>query len=599
MAVNNKIIYLTNPVTCFNDFNDLKGYEKYKDIIDWWLSAEITNGGITWEKFEPDKSVKRHEMVLVMYRFYVLMFESTKYSEDAFTDVPVNKQFGTGPNPRYFDACLTLRDLGIINADDNDCFHPEENITLEDALVLFYRCLICKVAYVKAGTLIEEGTYDILAPYSDSNKVSGHAISAIATLIKSGIFVPQGEVLNPKGDFTRLEMIKLLYNARNTRSPIFMRHTEESRILAGKYVDGGLEIIKNEFLYETKLDTSAIYAKNGASVEIADSVIMTVGGLNPNYNILTYRWGVNNTVLSNGEGSIVRLSNTEISTSSSALFAVCGGTIYATDCKLTTTGPAAVGAAYNGNIFIRRAKMNTAFRAVGSLFFGGKIVCTEVDVYNRGSLYLLFSDESTDMQFYDSNLVSESELGHVTGVANLTLSNTNVKSKGGLILENNCSLLTDICTVNITGGSFKVSDDNIINTIKKQRSIIKVAGGAKFYIAEGYSFLIAKDESAVKFFGADLDFEGNMTADETSSLDIYLTNSNYKGASANATISLDKKSKWVVTGDSVLRGLNVSDVSNITSNGKYTIKYNPNRSNISAPYKLSGGGRLVPIQQQG
>lgn len=540
-------------VMSFKDFTDVQGYEDYRCAIDWYLSSGLTNGGQTWDTFGPGDYVPRWEPVMNVYRFYSIMNEAGTF----FEDVPMNAPWSPPPHLRYGDATSSLWGAGIISAtyvDGKAYFYPNDYMTIEDLLVLFYNAMNSDESSKTAGTSVAAGSLDDLtAFYTDAGDISADKIAAVAGMIKTGYFTPVGNTINPKGYATRLDMINLLYTISGTRAQRQMPADREARILVGGIeVDGGYKNIVGQSLTAAAQDTSALYAKNGAKVRVGKSVIASTDACTISYaSPLAYRWGLTGSVLANGPGTIVNISKSDITSyaQEGGLFATCGGVINLKNSILTQpSGGHTMNITYNGTINLENVDIKGTGRTFSSDFFGGTIIYRNVNsVKDSGGAF--FTDENTTAEMYNSRMIGTGGMGSQTGVSRTYYKNTVVEMGSGIVFSNNTSLPSDIATCTIDGGKVTLTDGDLFTVQRLQRAIIRI-NHAGISLPDGANILNVgcTDDGCgqAKLYLKNVNIVGNIYVEDGSTAEVYLTNSTITGTvTGNVTVVTDKKSKII------------------------------------------------------
>jgi hypothetical protein len=134
-------------------------------------------------------------------------------------------------------------------------------------------------------------------------------------------------------------------------------------------------------------------------------------------------------------------------------------------------------------------------------------------------------------------------------------------------------------------------------------STITVKNGTRISSAGNLINVVGTSKGSFTADGTDL--KGNVIVSEKGAFEITLTKSSLTGSIRGASMTLDKDSKWDVTGDSVLTGLSDtagisgSNIINITGNGhtvSYDRKLEDNKYLGGKTYSLANGGKLMPKQ---
>jgi hypothetical protein len=182
---------LVNIVTA-PPFPDMKsGFDWAAPAVSYLYSKGIVKGAGDGN-FHPTDNVTRGDFILMVTR----AFNLTSYSTDNFPDVPLGVY--------YYSAVATAKYFGIVTGSDGK-FNPTANLSRQDAMVILSRTLSHK------GLSLAQGTAGDLSSFSDASQVSDYAVTAMASLVKSGVLTGSGGNLNPKSMITRAEMAVILY----------------------------------------------------------------------------------------------------------------------------------------------------------------------------------------------------------------------------------------------------------------------------------------------------------------------------------------------------------------------------------------------------
>lgn len=115
----------------------------------------------------------------------------------------------------------------------------------------------------------------------------------------------------------------------------------------------------------------------------------------------------------------------------------------------------------------------------------------------------------------------------------------------------------------------------------------------------------------VTFTATDQKLAGEIIVDENSKIRLNLNKSTYEGKintdnlSTNVDVTFDYNSQWNLTGDSYINTLTITKTDYLKKNVKkyiksngYNVYYNPTNNEWleGKTYKLSGGGKLIPLQ---
>ena len=173
-------------------FSDVgASYDWAADAIDALYQESIVKGTST-DKYSPAANISRGDFILMLHR--ALNFSGIPGS--MFSDVPADSY--------YYSAIAAAKAVGIAQG-SSGTFRPDDPLTRQDAMVLIYRAL------EETGHSLSDGKSSDLAGYSDTNKISGYALTAVATLVKDNIIQGSNNQINPRGNMTRAEMAVVLY----------------------------------------------------------------------------------------------------------------------------------------------------------------------------------------------------------------------------------------------------------------------------------------------------------------------------------------------------------------------------------------------------
>ena len=183
-------LYIT--VSDTQPFSDVrKNYSWASDAIEYLYDEGVVagtgNGG-----FSPQKSISRGDFVLMICR----AFDLSSNTLSNFSDVDSGSY--------YYDAIATAKSLGIAKGSGNR-FYPNAALTREDAMVILSRALSV------TGRTLAAGKETGLSDFSDGNKVSDYAASAVSALVKAGIITGSNGALHPQSSITRAEMSVILF----------------------------------------------------------------------------------------------------------------------------------------------------------------------------------------------------------------------------------------------------------------------------------------------------------------------------------------------------------------------------------------------------
>lgn len=175
-------------------FNDVgRGHRWAVGAIDYLYEHGIVQGSGNGY-YNPNASLSRGDFVLMLCR----AFDLNADSQGNFADVDEDSY--------YSGAVATAKALKIAKGQGGK-FNPNASLSRQDAMVLLVR------AMEAAGIDLDEADESVLDGFTDSNKISDYALSAVAALVNTGIIEGNGGKLSPKASVSRAEMAVILYRA--------------------------------------------------------------------------------------------------------------------------------------------------------------------------------------------------------------------------------------------------------------------------------------------------------------------------------------------------------------------------------------------------
>ncbi|QJD84994.1 S-layer homology domain-containing protein [Cohnella herbarum] len=177
-------------------FSDLSSVEWARRSIEVIASKGIINGTVAGT-YSPAARITRADYLVLLVKTLGL----TAKLEGNFADVERNAY--------YYEALGVAKRLGLATGTGQDEFHPLENISRQDMMVLTARAL------EKAKQLKASGDPAILASFSDKGDIAAYAEESLAVLAKEGLVTGSGDKLNPRAPTTRAEAAVFLYRIYN------------------------------------------------------------------------------------------------------------------------------------------------------------------------------------------------------------------------------------------------------------------------------------------------------------------------------------------------------------------------------------------------
>lgn len=149
--------------------------------------------------FYPGNPITRADFIVMLDRTYQMsetVGSSTLAAQGNFTDVPAGQY--------YSQAIAAAKALGIATGLSDGSFHPQSNMTRQDAMVFLKRTLDRTQTTLLAGSV---------SAFSDANQITAYAREAVAALAGAQIVGGSGGKINPTSLVTRAEMAVMLYRA--------------------------------------------------------------------------------------------------------------------------------------------------------------------------------------------------------------------------------------------------------------------------------------------------------------------------------------------------------------------------------------------------
>jgi len=177
-------------------FDDIGNYPWAKEAIEFLASKGIIQG-TSATTYSPDAQVERADFMLLLVRALGL----TSDFDDNFSDV--------APNSYYYEALGIAKALGIAQGIGDNMFDPESAISRQDLMVLIDRAIRI------VGINLVDGSESDLDVFADKSEIAPYAIQSVATLVKNGIIIGDGNYINPRGNATRAETAVIIFRIYN------------------------------------------------------------------------------------------------------------------------------------------------------------------------------------------------------------------------------------------------------------------------------------------------------------------------------------------------------------------------------------------------
>lgn len=379
--------------------------------------------------------------------------------------------------------------------------------------------------------------------------------------------------------------------------------------LSGALTADGEEVTSDgETISTDTVDQNAALAQNGGTLTITNGTLDKSGSDTNGDNCNFY--GINSIILSVGEESVVKVSDSALtadSTGSNAIFATDGGTVYANNNTIVTSASNSRGldATYGGTVIANLMAISTAGDHCAALATdrgGGNISLTNSTLFTAGSgSPLLYSTGNVQVDNV-TGTATGSQIAGMEGYNTILIKNSQLTSEvtkatasdpvtNGVIIYQSTSGDAEASTGETA--EFEAEDSTLSSAIEE---------GSMFYLTNTAANVVLKNtvldfnsEAAnlltiagndannwgtpgkngadVTFTGIDQEMKGNIDVDTISSLDFYLLDgSSYTGATSisdNAdaaetndspiTMNVSSDSVWTVTADSVVSNLYVEN----------------------------------------
>lgn len=177
-------------------FNDLGNVDWAKKSIEVLASKGILKG-ISNEEYAPQTYITRADFLY----FLIRTLDVDKKVDANFDDI--------SKDAYYYNEIAIAKKIGITDGIGNNKFNPDANIRRQDMIVLTRRALIL------LDKLNVQGTASDLDQFTDKSLVAQYAVNSIASFIKEGLIVGNGNKINPLGNTTRAEAAVFLYRIYN------------------------------------------------------------------------------------------------------------------------------------------------------------------------------------------------------------------------------------------------------------------------------------------------------------------------------------------------------------------------------------------------
>lgn len=177
-------------------FTDIGSYAWAKKQIEVLASKGVING-TSDTTFTPKADITRADFMILLVKALGL----SANVDSNFDDID--------PKAYYYEYVGIAKKLGVTTGVGNNKFNPKAKITRQDMMVLTTNAL--KIA----GKISSPGTADDVQRFTDKSQIASYAVQGVATLVKEGIVVGSGNIINPKGNASRAELAAIIYKIYN------------------------------------------------------------------------------------------------------------------------------------------------------------------------------------------------------------------------------------------------------------------------------------------------------------------------------------------------------------------------------------------------
>lgn len=503
----------------------------------------------------------------------------------------------------------------ILVIEDSNAYTKKELIIIILTSIII---VICSLNLV----VTKFGTISLKESLSTSKRLIYYSIFLVGLCTSFTIYnivTTDNKVLNSEDTKSRdsksIAIVEITQNEK-TSSLIEESKVEDTSVIqvsnSANFIASNLKLLKSSGITTDKDSSlyyglnSALIIKDGSSIELSDSIIVT----GVEYATALFSTGLNTNVNLNN----VRLTTTK--GNSSGLTLIDNSKITATDVEVLTKGDNSPGIntmTNDSEITIENSIINTEGLNSPLIYAKGKVTANNLKGTSTNSnlitmncinnITITNSELTTNLQSGEENIAAINLFTETSKYTRMNYSNASLTIEdSSLTISSSSPFYKETPLFNITNIETNI---NISNTDISYGSnvLFKITGNDKYGVQK-------ENGGSVIFTATDLKLKGNIIVDEISSIDINLNNTNYKGqingenASKDVDIVLDKTTKWELTGNSYIKTLTIQNgkisriKSQIKSNG-YNIYYNAYQNDWleGKTIKLTGGGKLIPIYE--
>jgi uncharacterized lipoprotein YddW (UPF0748 family) len=173
-------------------FSDIGGHWAAEYILK--LAGDGVIRGYPDGSFMPDAMIKRADFVIMLTGLFGMLEE----------DGPDTTFIDMAPDAYYRKALGAAQAAGIVTGIGDNMFAPEENITRQDMMAIFYRALLINGG-IAPGTQLNS-----LEAFTDRRDIAAYAAAPMAALVESGFVTGNDGMLEPGKPATRAETATML-----------------------------------------------------------------------------------------------------------------------------------------------------------------------------------------------------------------------------------------------------------------------------------------------------------------------------------------------------------------------------------------------------
>lgn len=179
---------------------DVANGQWFTPYIAYCLDAGLMKGqgdkdAVGREYFRPDNSMTRAELVTVLYN---MEGQPPVAFEAIFDDVTSDKWFAT--------QVTWASQNGLVFGTGDKIFEPDTPISRQDLATILYRYAVD----YKGIEMNVENVDQLLAVFTDANRVANYAKVAMAAMNQAGVITGDGDRLKPQENATRAEVASML-----------------------------------------------------------------------------------------------------------------------------------------------------------------------------------------------------------------------------------------------------------------------------------------------------------------------------------------------------------------------------------------------------